>query len=93
LFDASPDIIDVTSSPYVRWDAIHFLSVAARGYEYEQHLAFQPGWHAVLALIGRIYQFVVRSENTGQSLEGAITRASLPFMLLLAGLRGCLLFR
>lgn len=27
-----------------RWDAIHFVAIAQRGYEWEQLLAFQPGW-------------------------------------------------
>ena len=43
--------------PFVRWDSVYFVSVAARGasaggYEYEQMLAFQPGIIAVLRAAG-----------------------------------------
>lgn len=89
LFDASPDLINVDKSPFVRWDAVHFLPVAAGGYRYEQQLAFQPGWHATLAIIGRAWQFIFGT----RSIETAIATASIPFMILLAGIRGCLLFR
>ncbi|KNZ79600.1 GPI mannosyltransferase 2 [Termitomyces sp. J132] len=34
LFDASPRL-QLPSSPYVRWDAIHFLAIAEAGYKYE----------------------------------------------------------
>lgn len=39
---------DASGSVFGRWDAVHFFSVAERGYEYEQQAAFQPGWHALL---------------------------------------------
>ncbi|KAH0579127.1 hypothetical protein H2248_003280 [Termitomyces sp. 'cryptogamus'] len=34
LFDASPRL-QLPSSPYVRWDALHFLAIAEAGYKYE----------------------------------------------------------
>lgn len=39
---------DASGSVFGRWDAVHFFSIAERGYEYEQQVAFQPGWHALL---------------------------------------------
>lgn len=49
-FDSSHQLN--TSNPTTRWDAIHFLSIAKDGYQYEQQLAFQPGWMAVLRASG-----------------------------------------
>lgn len=89
LFDASPDLIGISQSSSVRWDAVHFVSVAAKGYKYEQQLAFQPGWHGTLAIIGRVWKTIFGAE----SIESSISKAGVPFMLLLAGVRGCLLFR
>ncbi|EJT50939.1 hypothetical protein A1Q2_07035 [Trichosporon asahii var. asahii CBS 8904] len=39
---------DTSGSVFGRWDSVHFFSVARNGYEYEQQVAFQPGWHALL---------------------------------------------
>lgn len=39
---------DTSGSVFGRWDSVHFFSVAEKGYEYEQQVAFQPGWHALL---------------------------------------------
>lgn len=88
LFDASPSLLGTKDASLIRWDAIHFLSVASDGYQYEQQLAFQPGWHAVLHVVGRVWQSVFRTAR----LQDAITRGSIPLMWILAGIRGCLLF-
>ncbi|WRT64086.1 uncharacterized protein IL334_001015 [Kwoniella shivajii] len=52
-FDDSHTILSNTLLPGLRWDAIHFMSIAKSGYEWEQQLAFQPGWMAMLHAGGR----------------------------------------
>ena len=89
LFDASPTLIGEGWSPVLRWDAVHFVSVAGRGYQYEQQLAFQPGWHGILAVVGRAWQWM----PGGHYIEDDILGGSVPSMILLGGIRGCLLFR
>lgn len=41
-FDSSHLIISDKDSAGLRWDAIHFGSIAIDGYQYEQQLAFMP---------------------------------------------------
>ncbi len=41
-----------STAPGLRWDALHFLGIAMRGYTYEQQLAFQPGWQGLLHALG-----------------------------------------
>ncbi|GFZ43371.1 GPI mannosyltransferase 2 [Saitozyma sp. JCM 24511] len=38
--------------PTLRWDAIHFATIALQGYTFEQQLAFQPGWPLVMRIAG-----------------------------------------
>lgn len=59
-FDSSHLLASASYSPTLRWDAVHFLSVARRGYEWEQHLAFQPGWHGSLRAAGEAVAFARR---------------------------------
>jgi hypothetical protein len=42
------------STATLRWDAIHFVSIARDGYVWEQQLAFQPGWPLVLRIGSRV---------------------------------------
>ncbi|WVN90315.1 uncharacterized protein L203_105551 [Cryptococcus depauperatus CBS 7841] len=58
LFDTSPSLVISSPPPALRWDAIHFASIASRGYEYEQQLAFQPGWLGVMRLAGKGLSFL-----------------------------------
>lgn len=58
LFDTSPSLLLSSPPPALRWDAIHFASVAYNGYEYEQQVAFQPGWLAVMRLAGEGVRFI-----------------------------------
>ncbi|OCF31134.1 hypothetical protein I317_07883 [Kwoniella heveanensis CBS 569] len=51
-FDASQPIVASSILPGLRWDAVHFSSIALEGYRWEQQLAFQPLWQAILRLSG-----------------------------------------
>lgn len=55
-FDSS-HLLTSSNSPTLRWDALHFSTIAVEGYEYEQQLAFQPGWPGVMHLAGRFLTF------------------------------------
>lgn len=70
-FDSSHTVLTQSeSSPYIptsyglngsgtiRWDAIHFLSIAKDGYRWEQQLAFQPGWMAILRISGLAVSYI-----------------------------------
>lgn len=52
-FDSS-HLVHSPPSPNLRWDAVHFMEIAKNGYQWEQHLAFQPGWQAILHFLDRI---------------------------------------
>lgn len=63
LFDSSPEIIVSPPAPAtLRWDALHFLGIAKDGYQYEQQVAFQPGWPTCLRLGGKLLQRVLGSD-------------------------------
>lgn len=64
-FDASASLLSPPTSsgtpltplttytpPTLRWDAIHFATIALQGYTFEQQLAFQPGWPLVMRIAG-----------------------------------------
>ncbi|WVQ97334.1 hypothetical protein IAU59_004445 [Kwoniella sp. CBS 9459] len=59
-FDASQTLVSSQShvSPGLRWDAIHFTSIALEGYQWEQQLAFQPLWQAILRLSGECLRYI-----------------------------------
>jgi len=88
LFDDSATLIEGQESPLIRWDAIHFTSIASKGYEYEQQLAFQPGWQGVLWLVGRCWRLV---DEKASSIE-AMTKGGSMLMVVLAGWRGLALY-
>lgn len=52
--DGCPSVWESWAVPFVRWDTVYFVAVAAKGYAYEQMLAFQPGIVGVLRLAGYV---------------------------------------
>jgi phosphatidylinositol glycan class V len=57
-FDTSHLIISPGSGFGLRWDAIHFVSIGKNGYEFEQQLAFMPGWPVIMRLGAELLAFV-----------------------------------
>ncbi|EIW73174.1 hypothetical protein TREMEDRAFT_42227 [Tremella mesenterica DSM 1558] len=62
LFDTSPYLLNTSStdrapSATLRWDAIHFSSIALHGYTYEQQIAFQSGWPILMRLAGEVVRW------------------------------------
>jgi hypothetical protein len=41
-------------SPFTSWDAVYFISIAERGYVYEQEFAFLPTYPFLLRLLGDV---------------------------------------
>ncbi|KAL1405821.1 ER membrane glycoprotein subunit of the GPI transamidase complex-like protein [Vanrija albida] len=76
-FDSS-HLLVAPPHPGLRWDAVHFLGVAARGYEHEQQLAFQPGWHGLLRLVGEGYALLRgRAASARDVLAGAVVLSAI----------------
>lgn len=70
-FDSSAQLLSGReSSTSLRWDAIHFASIAKDGYRYEQHIAFQPGWPLLL----RALSSVIPGQTTGADEVGRIAQ-------------------
>jgi phosphatidylinositol glycan class V len=89
LFDASSSLGLTEDHSGLRWDAIHFSSIATKGYEYEQQLAFQPGWQGVLWFSGWLW----RAATGNPEHLDAVVRGSTVLMVILAGWRGTALYK
>ncbi|WWC66370.1 uncharacterized protein I206_100271 [Kwoniella pini CBS 10737] len=78
-FDNSHNLVSSTSTntPGLRWDAIHFISIAKYGYIYEQHLAFQPLFMGLLRLSGECLAWLKGNEfNENDLIWGGMTISS-----------------
>ncbi len=68
-FDTSASLLDLPEwiLPLVRWDVLHYSSIAVHGYRHEHELAFLPGWPGALRglLLGWRWLTGVRSEAYG----------------------------
>lgn len=84
-FDSSHLINTASTSPGLRWDALHFVGIAKRGYQYEQQLAFQPCWQAILHILG----FGASRERT----DDAILRGSVVVNTLIRVLANVYLYK
>nr|XP_019049170.1 hypothetical protein I302_02951 [Kwoniella bestiolae CBS 10118]OCF28100.1 hypothetical protein I302_02951 [Kwoniella bestiolae CBS 10118] len=57
-FDSSHTLLSARNLPGLRWDAVHFVSIAEHGYTHEQQLAFQPLFMALLRITGECSAWV-----------------------------------
>lgn len=69
-FDSSAEILQ-NGSATLRWDGIHFAAIAKDGYQYEQQIAFQPGWPLLLRALSTM---AVSLGWHGESEIGRIVR-------------------
>ncbi|KAK0546409.1 ER membrane glycoprotein subunit of the GPI transamidase complex-like protein [Tilletia horrida] len=71
----------------VRWDSVHFLQIAHKGYNQEQLFAFQPGTPALLRLTGSgSFSSILEQWNASQavlmtSILAAMASAASPWLL------------
>ncbi|KAK8798834.1 hypothetical protein WA158_007918 [Blastocystis sp. Blastoise] len=54
---ADKAIYTLIGTPFANWDALHFISIAEHGYQYEQQHAFFPGISFILRLLSNICFF------------------------------------
>ena len=78
-FDSSHQLVSIGTAPAtLRWDAVHFTSIALHGYEYEQQIAFQPGWPAIMRLAAGSARWMSLEELGSQDLVmGGVVIANL----------------
>ena len=61
-FDNSHLLLSPDAPGTLRWDAIHFTSIALNGYKYEQQLAFMPGFLYAMRYAGNLVGWVLGRE-------------------------------
>ena len=81
-FDTSHQLVSIISAPAtLRWDAIHFTSIALHGYEHEQQLAFQPGWPGIMRLAAESVRWLMAGQVGSEDVVmGGIVIANLAFI-------------
>lgn len=80
-FDSSHQLLSQHTPRTLRWDAIHFASIALHGYQYEQQIAFHPGWPATMRLAGEAGRWVTGEEIGIQHVtNGGVLVANLAFI-------------
>jgi len=62
LFDSAPGISS-DGSPFLRWDAFHFVHIADQGYVHEYEWAFFPGTPFVMRITGEVLRLLKRSDS------------------------------
>jgi hypothetical protein len=62
-FDSSHLLVQ--DSPGLRWDAIHYASIALDGYRYEQQGAFMPLWLGMMRLSGEVLAYLRGRDSVG----------------------------
>lgn len=55
--------------PFLRWDTLYFVSIATRGYVYEQELAFSPGLPGIMHVAGKAILWI---EGAGTSAQATV---------------------
>ena len=72
-FDSSHELVQTSGSITLRWDGLHFLAIAKKGYDYEQQLAFQPGWPGLIRVLGEAIAWAQGHElGVDDVLTGAV---------------------
>ncbi len=81
-FDSSHQLLSADSaSSTLRWDAVHFASIVLNGYQYEQQLAFQPGWPGLMRLAGEGIRWVSGGEiGVQQVVLAGVVVANIAFV-------------
>jgi len=64
-FDSSHLILqrEAAVSEGLRWDAIHYTSIALHGYQYEQQGAWMPLWPIIMRYMGLLIHYTRRESN------------------------------
>ena len=69
-FDTSHLILSPEYNSGLRWDAIHFVSIGKNGYEFEQQLAFMPGWPFLMRFAAEVLALIRGLVMRAGGIEG-----------------------
>jgi phosphatidylinositol glycan class V len=62
-FDSSHLLVHHSPLGGLKWDAIHYTSIALHGYEYEQQGAWMPLWPLIMRYAGWIGYYIMGKEG------------------------------
>jgi len=84
-FDTSHHILSPSYSSGLRWDAIHFVSISMKGYEFEQQLAFMPFWPLLMRIVA---EGMVRIKGLFATIFGGMAqqRVDYPYIIIAGGM-------